>query len=159
MSKILYIESDSYLPIENGLKIIESLSEKTEDRLDDKVRNIDDSILSLSGLKTTKYHADFVITSYIGYFEIRLSIDGGKTFYGRGGGLGSLGKGWHSGDFYILLDDINKFYEKATTFVGAISFLKVNVSFFESPLDTLGIFDGYGVGTVSATVTGAGHWE
>ncbi|CAM3795539.1 VapA/VapB family virulence-associated protein [Xenorhabdus thuongxuanensis] len=99
------------------------------------------------------------LTSYFLYYVLTLEVDGAKTFYGKAGGLGSPGTGDFSGEFFFAVNDINIIYQKATIFAAIITPLTISVGFIDSHLDKLAQFNGTGVGTISATISGGGYWE
>lgn len=105
------------------------------------------------------YEGKFVLTSYFFYYTCTLHVEGAKTFYGKAGGLGSPGKGKFSGPLHVYVDDINDLYEKGTAFVAMTTPVIVAVAFVNLPLDTMAKFAGAGIGSISATITGGGHWE
>ncbi|CBJ83213.1 hypothetical protein XBJ2_2080006 [Xenorhabdus bovienii str. Jollieti] len=158
MKKSLSTESESSLLVGKGLKIIESLSEETADRL--KHKTTDDSITKLSESNTHIYYeATLSLVSYFFYYTCTLDVQGAKTFYGKAGGIGSVGKGKFSGEFFFGTNDINLIYQKATFFVAMITPLTISMAFLDPPIDKLAQFNGSGLGTISATITGAGYWE
>ncbi|MDC9595778.1 VapA/VapB family virulence-associated protein [Xenorhabdus anantnagensis] len=157
MKKSLSTESESSLLVEKGLKIIESLSEATTDKLKHKMT--DDSIINLSESNIKIYKANLVLRGYFLYFTCTLHVDGAKTFYGHAGGLGSPGLGEFSGNFYFGLDDINLVYQEAKAFVAITTPITVSIAFINSSLGKVAQFNGTGLGTISSTITGGGYWE
>ncbi|BET95496.1 VapA/VapB family virulence-associated protein [Xenorhabdus taiwanensis] len=100
-----------------------------------------------------------VFSFYFLYYEFTLEVDGAKTFYGKAGGLGSPGKGEFSGEFFFAVSDINIIYQKATIFAAVITPITISVGFIDSYFEKLAQFNGIGLGTVSASITGGGYWE
>ncbi|MBD1226769.1 VapA/VapB family virulence-associated protein [Xenorhabdus griffiniae] len=151
---------ESSLFSEKGLKFIdslESLSKESANMLKNKTTN--DSIVKPSESSTHIYKAFLELTSYVFYYQFTLSLDGGKTFYGKAGGLGSPGKGEFSGEFIFGVDDINIIYQNATGFIAVVTPITINIGFADSSLDKLAQFNGSGLGTISATITGGGYWK
>ncbi|MDE9454854.1 VapA/VapB family virulence-associated protein [Xenorhabdus bovienii] len=99
MKKSLSTESESSLFAEKGLKIIESLSKETADML--KHKTTDDSITKLSESRTHIYKATLYLVSYFFYYTCTLDVQGTKQFYGKAGGIGLVGKGNFSGEFFL----------------------------------------------------------
>ncbi|MCG3471944.1 VapA/VapB family virulence-associated protein [Xenorhabdus bovienii] len=159
MKKSLSTESESSLlaEAEKGLKIIESLSKEAADRL--KHKTTDDSITKLSESRIHIYKATLSLVSYSVYYTCTLDVHGAKNFYGKAGGIGSVGKVNFSGEFFFDTDDINLIYQKATGFIAIITPWAVNMAFLSSPIDKLAQFNGSGLGTISSTIAGGGYWE
>jgi hypothetical protein len=118
---------------------------------------IDATVKSLL-TETSRYPANGSIASLIFYVKVQVNItsQGGKSFNGNAGGVGSPGGGALFGDVYT--DDLNRLYRDTKSFEVNSTPVYLSVLFFDGNSNLLGHFQSGAVSTVAGVFGGTGSW-
>ncbi|MGH2665554.1 VapA/VapB family virulence-associated protein [Flavobacterium sp.] len=123
-------------------------------KLDDKViSSVKKQILTAS----TSYPATGSVVSMIFFLKFQVTVDGGETFNGKGGGISSPGGGALFGDVYT--DDINLLYANTQSMQFNCAFAYTSILFFDGSSNLLGSFQSGSVSTVAGIGGGTGSWS
>ena len=106
---------------------------------------------------TTSYPAKGSSVSMIFYLQFQVSVDGGKTFNGKAGGISTPGGGALFGDIYT--DDINRLYSNTVSFQFTSTPVYLSLVFFDGNSNVLGTFQSGSVSTVTGVGGGSGSWS
>ncbi|WP_281240126.1 VapA/VapB family virulence-associated protein [Flavobacterium praedii] len=106
---------------------------------------------------TASYPAKGSSVSMIFYLQFQVSIDNGKTFNGKAGGISTPGGGALFGDIYT--DDINRLYSNTVSFQFTSTPVYLSLIFFDNHSNVLGTFQCGSVSTVTGIGGGTGSWS
>ena len=104
------------------------------------------------------YPATGSVASLIFYMKFQVQIkNGGKTFNGHAGSIGSPGGGALIGDVYT--DDINRLYRDTVSFEFQATPVYLSILYFDGSSNLLGHFQAGAVSTVGGVGGGSGSWS
>jgi hypothetical protein len=106
--------------------------------------------------EVASYPAHGSIIGAIFYFRFTVTVDGGKTFTGNAGGLGSLGGGALFGDVYT--DNLANLYANTVSFSFEGTPVYMSLQFFDGNSNLLGHFQCGAVSTAIGVGGGSGGW-
>jgi hypothetical protein len=105
----------------------------------------------------TAYAANGSVASLLFYMQFQVSVNNGKTFNGKAGGIAVPGGGALFGTVYT--SDINALYNNTKSFQFTCTPVYTSLIFFDGSSNVLGTFQAGSVSTVTGTGGGSGSWS